>query len=378
MAAIQNIQHPLIWLMIIICWSLHSCNHSRQNIEESAGRYLLRGDTITLANSNFLTSSIYLDTVIQQSVISALTATGTVRILPTSYAEVAPPFAGRVLKSYVTLGQKVKSGDPIFEISSSDYFETQKIYFDAKQELQQAEVNVKRQRDLWKHGVGIQREVEEAESLFTIKQLAFSNAESALKVFNVDPGHTTLGQPLRVLSPIGGRVVTNDIVTGQYVREDALPLAAIADLSKIGVSAQIKEKDIHKIRQQGEATIRLTASPHASFKGIIQHINDMFDEATRSVEVLIVCENPQQELKPGMFAEISFENKINGVILVPASSVFQKEQEQFVFVKIDDRRFVKRSIAVAETFNGDLMVTSGLSPGEIIVGQGGALMLRNH
>lgn len=51
-------------------------------------------------------------------------------------------------------------------------------------------------RDLVKHGVGIQKELDEAETDFKNKKTSLSNASSALKVYNSKGGG--LGSPLIV------------------------------------------------------------------------------------------------------------------------------------------------------------------------------------
>ena len=53
---------------------------------------------------------------------------------------------------------------------------------------------------------------------------------AALKVFQINPDEMALGQPLIVRSPIAGEVVKDRIVIGQYMKEDAEPVAVIADL----------------------------------------------------------------------------------------------------------------------------------------------------
>lgn len=378
MAKAKNANY-LLWSTLISIGLLYSCsNSSESNNTEQVTGYTIKGDTIRFADNAKLKSQLDFATVVEQDILMELTTAGTVRAIPTAYAEIAPPFAGRVLKSYVRLGQKVNLGSPIFEISSPDYFNAQKDYFDAKQEFHQAELNLKRQQDLLKNGVGVQREFEEAETGFSIKKSALSNASAALKIFNVDPESTTLGRPLTVKSPIKGDIVTNNIVIGQYLREDAEPLVAVAELSSIWIVGQVKEKDMRFIQGLDEVEVRIAAFPDRTIKGEIYHVNEIVNEETRSVEVLVACENPNRDLKPGMYVTVLFKDTPESAILVPSQSVFQKEEKQFVFVKIDDTQFEKREIETAGTSKGNVVVTSGLRANEVIVAKGGSLMLRNY
>lgn len=375
MAKAKNANYLLGLLLVGL---LYSCSDSREGSRESTVGYTIKGDTIVLADNGNLKSQLTLDTVAEQDFVMEFTTAGTVRAIPTAYAEIAPPFAGRVLKSYVRLGQKVDAGSPIFEISSQDYFNAQKDYFDAAQEFRQAELNLKRQQDLLKSGVGVARELEEAETEFATKKTAFSNASAALQIFNVKPEGVTLGQPLVVESPIKGDIVTNNIIIGQYLREDAKPLAVVAELSKIWIVGQVKEKDIRFIQRLDKVEVKIDAFPERTIEGKIYHVNEIVNEETRSVEVLVECENPNHDLKPGMYVTVLFKDMPERVVLVPSKSVFQKEEKQFVFVKINDKQFEKRQVETAGTSNGNIIITSGLRTNEIIVTNGGSLMLRNY
>lgn len=357
---------------------LHSCGNTKEENKEHAAGYTIQGDTVVLTENSNIKPKLQFTTVSEQNVAMELTTAGVVKTIPTSYAEIAAPFAGRVLKSFVKLGQKVNAGSPIFEISSPDYFNAQKEYFDAKQESRQAELNLKRQQDLLKNGVGVKRELEEAETEFMIKKSAFSNASAALKIYNINPEKTVLGQPLTVVSPIQGNILTNTIVIGQYLKEDAEPIAIVAELSKVWIVGQIKEKDINFIRTLDSVDIRLAAFPDKPLHGKIFHVNEIVNEETRSVEVLIECSNPNHDLKPGMYVTVLFKDMPQRSILIPAKAIFQKEEKQFVFVKINDNHFEKRQIETAGTSNGNVIVTAGIHAGEVIVSEGGSLMIRNY
>lgn len=75
-----------------------------------------------------------------------------------------------------------------------------------------------------------------------VKEKDYENMVAALKVFQINPDEMALGQPLIVRSPIAGEVVKDRIVIGQYMKEDAEPVAVIADLSKVWVVAHVKRR----------------------------------------------------------------------------------------------------------------------------------------
>lgn len=173
--------------------------------------------------------------------------------------------AVRITRSFVRLGQRVNIDDPVFEISSPSYFEAGKAYHQAKQEMQLAEKNLARQRDLPDNGVGIQKDLEEAEMTYELAMRDCENCIAGLSVFRVRPEELVLGQPLIIRSPIKGKIVENEIVLGQYLREDAKPVAIVAELSKIWVAGQLKNKD----KNTGYIITRQTNITSLSFHIII-------------------------------------------------------------------------------------------------------------
>ncbi|MDR2284955.1 MAG: efflux RND transporter periplasmic adaptor subunit [Sphingobacterium sp.] len=368
----------LLFFIGISFFVLSSCSGTSKKEEEDNRAYRIEGDAVLLTAESPIHSKLGFETVAEEDFILEMTSAGTVKTIPNAYAEIASPFAGRVLRSFVRLGQKVQPGSPIFELSSPDYFNAEKEYTDARQEFRQAELNLKRQQDLLKNGVGIQRELEDAETDYEIKKSALSNSLSALKIFNVNPEKMSLGKPMIVRSPIKGEIVDNNIVIGQYLKEDAEPIAVVAELSKVWIVGQVKEKDIRFIHELDEVEVKVAAYPDHLIKGKVYHVNEIVDEETRSVEVLIECDNINHELKPGMYVTVLFRDTPQKSILVPSSAVFQANDKQFVFVKEGESKFVKRQVHISGTSNERVVVASGLDAGETIVTSGGSLMLRSY
>ncbi len=352
---------------------LMGCQESNSEVEIQS--YRIEGDTIELSESSNILSRIRIQTLTKQPFSLEIITSGTVKAIPNQYAVIAPPFEGRVLKSFVKLGQKVEPGSPIFELSSPDYFNAQREYFDAKQRFKQAELNLKRQEDLLKNGVGVQRELEVAETDYQTQKSALNNAAAALKIFNVDTEKVVLGQPLIVGSPISGEVVDNKIVLGQYLKQDAEPIVIVAELSKVWVVGQIKEKDLRFIHPFDRVEIHSYAFPDIVVMGKIYHVNELVDEETRSVQLLIECENKERYLKPGMYVTVHFIDAPEPTLLIPGTAVLQMNDNQLVFVQIGNNRFQKRKITTAGTKNGKIVVESGLNAGEKIVSEGGVYLL---
>jgi len=344
--------------LLLLAIAVSSC--SKKEDAKSDRDFAVQGDTITVSDKSSLSGKLKTMVVNPETYYPNFTTSGVVKAIPTKYAEIASPFAGRITKSLIRLGQKVAAGSPIFEISSPAFFETAKAYYQAKQEMGLAFKSLKREKDLLQNKVGVEKEKEEAELNYELKKKDYENARAALQVYRIDPNQLSLGRPLVVRSPISGEVVKSDIVLGQYLKEDAAPVAIIANL----------EKDVNAIRNLSEVAISLVALPETTIKGKIYHISEMMDEETRSVEVLIECDNAKRLMKPGMYGTVKLTDTPTQNILIPTSAVLQEENNSYILVAIGKNRYVKRCITTASTTNNRLVVLSGLNAGEQVVSEG--------
>lgn len=350
-----------------------ACNVKNDTQQQS--EILSAGDTVIISENSNLHNKIKTEIINSELYRTVISTYGIVQAIPNNYAEIAAPFTGRIIKSFVKLGQHVSIDAPVFEISSPSFFEASKLYYQAKQEMQLANKNLKRQLDLYNNGVGIQKDLEEAEVNYKLNKRDYENAIASLKVYKVNPEKLVLGQPLIVRSPIAGDVVQNNIVIGQYLKEDADPVAVVAELSKVWIVGQVKEKDISSIHKSEEVEITAAALSDKLIKGKIYHISDILDEETRSVQVYIECDNSDHSLKPGMYVSVKFIEQPKNSILVPSTSVFQKEEGSFVFIDKGNNKFVKRDVQITGAVDGRILLKSGLNTGEHIVSEGGYFLL---
>jgi len=173
-----------VWLFSILILISVSCNHKQDQGEII--NYLIQGDTIVISDNSNIKEKLLLYTLKEESFSPQMVTAGIVKAIPNYYAEIAPPFAGRITKVYLKLGMKTEAGTPLFEMTSPDFIDAQKYYFQAKSQLESADLNLKRQQDLQTNGVGAQRNLEEAATRYDVQKKEYENAVASLKIFNVN------------------------------------------------------------------------------------------------------------------------------------------------------------------------------------------------
>ena len=126
---------PIYYVLISMIF-LCGCRKSQE--DNTSEDMSLHGDTILFGKSSTILSKMKTLKVTSEPYKMEFTTSGVVKAIPTNYAEVASPFAGRITKSFVRLGQKVSKGSPIFAISSPAFYETGKECSQAREEMELA------------------------------------------------------------------------------------------------------------------------------------------------------------------------------------------------------------------------------------------------
>ncbi|SHF44614.1 efflux RND transporter periplasmic adaptor subunit [Dysgonomonas macrotermitis] len=360
-------QLTIVLLLPLICFI--TCKNKEADSEATA--YQIKGDTVYVSGNNILASKIKLSDVEIESHSKEVITAGTVQPIPTQFAYIAPPFSGRIIKSYIKLGQTIKANTPLFEIISPDFTATQKDFFQARSSRELAQKELKRKKDLIKNGVGSQKELEEALSALQIAEKEYENSYAALLVYQINPENMVLGQSLTVRSPISGYIIENNIVTGQYIKDDSEPIAIVADLSQVWITAQVKEKDIRFIHEGDNIEMHMSAYPEKIISGKVFHIEEAVDEATRSIKVLSICENKEQLLKIGMYCTIHFLHKASDFIHIPETALLQGEKDSYIYTEIAANTYLRTPVEVEALKNGKAVISKGLDAGSKIISEGG-------
>ena len=363
------------YIFTLVCTFYFVACGTKQATNEAVD-LMIEGDTITVKENSPILEHLIIQKAQLQDFSAEFRTVGTVRPVEGMLAEIAPPFPGRVVKSHVKLGQKVNSNSSIFELGSLEFYEAVKTFFAAQSANEVAQRNSNRQKELAAHGVASQKDFEQAQSDATIARQELEQATANLLIFNinVEAGHAAslqMGQPLKVVSPIAGEVVKSTITIGSYVKEDSEPLVVVADLSKVWVAALVKEKYFGKIQQGDRVEVYTDAHPNITIWGTIYYIGEMVDEETRSLEVIVECNNSDRALKPGMFCEVHFSNSPTEAIILPSSAIMQELDNDFVLVEASKGKFVRRKVETESIRNNSVHIIGGITVGEQIVMEGG-------
>jgi HlyD family secretion protein len=263
-----------------------------------------------------------------------VTATGTIN--PVINVLVGSQVSGTIKALYADYNSQVKEGQVIAQIDPAIFeaqveqgranvLNAQANLENAKANLVRAEVavldakrNLDRNKPLLERQVIAQATLDTAQANYDTavaqKEVARAQVESskaqveqakaALKVSETNLRYTT------IRSPVNGTVISRNVDVGQTVAASlqAPTLFSIAkDLTKMQVDTNASEADVGRITAGQDATFTVDAYPETIFRGKVSEIRNapIIVQNVVTYDVVILVDNKNLKLKPGMTANVS-------------------------------------------------------------------------
>jgi cobalt-zinc-cadmium efflux system membrane fusion protein len=319
---------------------------------------------------------IKVETVAETAGATSVSLPGRVSFDEDRTQRVASPIDGRAVSLRVKLGDKVRAGQPLIELSSPNVGQLQADAQKAMSDLALAQKATERVHKLQGEGAVAEKDVAQTENDLRKAKSDSARTTAQLKALGVSPSDPAVNVALR--AQIAGIVVERNVLVGQEVRADqASPLLTISSLDTVWVQADAYEQDLSLVAEGDAVTIRVPAYPGETFAGTVGHIGEVVDPTTRTVKIRCVADNKSHRLKPEMFARVDVLNAAgHKLILVPAPAVLNDGDKSIVIVASEGNVFRARRVEVGPEVDGKVRILGGLRPGERIVTDGAIFMKR--
>ncbi len=269
---------------------------------------------------------------------------------------VTTKYSGWVEKVYVNyVGEKVRQGQPLFEIYSPELVQTE-------QELLSA----------------LDFAAEMSEAPEDARERSLSMVESArvrLGYWDISPQQITrleetgeVFRTLKVSAPSNGLVMKRMAGLEGMAVQPGMELFHIADLSSLWLSVELFEDQVAWVREGTPAQVALSYFPGEAFRGKVRFLEPELSEKTRTMRAKIEVPNPGGRLRKGMYATVEFQPVIvRDAVAVPSQAVLRTGQRSVVVVALGEGRFAPREVTLGHEAEGYAQVLSGLEEGTEVV-----------
>jgi multidrug efflux system membrane fusion protein len=338
---------------LVMIWRHHEAT---QAAAAAARRAAAAGITVTTATAKSGDVNVYLDAI------------GTVTPVYTN--SITSQVNGLVESVSFKEGQRVHKGDPLIEIDSRPYratlLQAQGTLERDQGVLAQAQMDLTRYRAALARNAIAQQMVDDQEKLVLQDQGTVKNDQGTVQYdqLQVDYCH--------ISAPINGQIGLRLVDPGNVVQATgSTTLAVITQIQPITVIFTLPEDSLAPVLAllHDNATLGVDVFDRSAQKkiasGQLLALDNQIDTTTGTVKVRAQFDNKDGALFPNQFVNARLlVNTLQGVTLVPASSVQQNGQASFVYVIQDNVAHV-RAVKPGVTDMGLTQVDS-VKPGEVV------------
>jgi cobalt-zinc-cadmium efflux system membrane fusion protein len=340
--------------------------------------------TVVLASSQ--TNAIKIEAVGTYRFPVEKEAVGSIDFVDDLSVQVFPPYQGKIIKTFVELGDDVQKGQPLYTIDSPDLIQAESSLISAAATFDLTSKELARAKDLYGTNGVSQREMEQAASDEQSAEGALKAARDAVRVFGKSEAETDqivatrkIDPALVVPSPLTGQVTAYNAPPGLLVQPGTAPAPfSVADVSVKWMLANVTESDSPLYHVDQPVEVKVMAYPGRVFKGKISKIYATVDPNTHRVTVRSEIADPAHELRPGMLANfvIQVRDPVESIALPMNGVVRNGDGTMAAWVTADRRRFTQRIIKIGLQKDGQYQILEGLRRGELAVTDG-AIFLSN-
>jgi len=328
------------------------------------------------------TPSVRVVTIHRSSPERSLTLPGT------ALADQQTPLYARIngyLKSFAfDIGDSVKKGQLVAEIDSPEVDQQLRqatatlgvakaalLQAQANQEL--ARVASERWAALVKERAVSQQEADEKRLALAAREADVESARAMIKAQEANVKRLEELQSFKqIQAPFDGVVTSRNVEVGTLVSEGsgtgARELFRMVQLQTLRFHVPVPETFVTSIRQGLEAKLSFDAHPGKTFSGQVSRTSNSVDPASRTMLVEVRVPNPDGQLLPGMYAQVTFSLQQEAPpLLMPSNALLVRPEGMLAAVVAKDKTVHYKKIQVGRDYGTRIEIVSGLQDNDQVM-----------
>jgi multidrug efflux system membrane fusion protein len=179
-----------------------------------------------------------------------------------------------------------------------------------------------------------------------------------------------------IRSPIEGRTGNLTVKLGNIVTANTTDMISIVQVEPMYVTFSVPEARLGDVKRYNAAgKLLVTARPQdgndKGDQGSLTFIDNAVDMTTGTIKLKGTFPNRDHRLWPGQFVNVVLRLTTQpNAVVVPNQAVQTGQDGLFVYVVKEDRTVEARKVTTGPRVDQDLVINSGLAPGETIVTEG--------
>lgn len=282
-------------------------------------------------------------------------------------ANIVAKSSGKVADISVDVGSLVSAGQVLISLESADLAAALRL---AEAGVETAQINYVLAQKQYERGKELYDAGAISQADFDINyQAALDKARTALKSAQAsqDQAQAKYSDSF-IRSPLDGVVTARNINVGEQAGS-ASTLITVMNLDKVIVNINVLEDQVNRLQVGQQVNVKVSAVADTPLAGTITNIASAASTTSKVFPVKVQIDNPDHVLKPGMFAEVTFEIVGKTGLLVPNTAVTSYNGSQKVFlIKEDSAK--DTPVQAGESDSQYTLIISGVSEGDEVIVNG--------
>lgn len=287
--------------------------------------------------------------------------------------EIRPKATGFITQVNVKEGQTVGAGQVLFvidnETAQQQVRQAQAAVNTAQQQCNTAKLTYENSQKLHESRVIGDFELQTSQNSYEVAQAQLAQAQAALASAKEQLSYCY------VKSPASGVVGTLPFKKGALVSASNV-LTTVSNNSSMEVYFSVTEKAAMQLQAAGLQSlpsVKLLLADGTTYghEGKVTKMSGVIDQATGSVQLIALFQNPERILKSGGSGTIVIPRQTNDAIVIPQSCVSEVQNKKFIYLLGSDNKVKYTEIKVDPQDDGNnYIVTEGLKAGDKYVTNG--------
>lgn len=332
---------------------------------------------VIVTDAQYKNADIIVSTIEDKEISSVIKINGKIDVPLQNMVSVSAPLGGYLRSTQLLPGMRVSKGQAIAKMEDQQYIQLQQEYLLAKNKLQYAEQDYKRQKELNQSKASSDKVMQQSLADANSQRILMNSIAQQLRLVNINPASISTGNITRstnVYSPISGFVSKVNVNIGKYISPSEIMFELI-NPTDIHLNLKVFEQDVRKLYIGQKLIAYTNTNPEKKYHCEIILINkDVNVEGTTEVHCHFFNYDPA--LIPGMYmnAEVQLDTKT--VKALPDDAFVTFEGKQFIFEEIGNKKFEMKEVNIGnKEYAYTAIVNADSLTGKKIVVQGAYALL---
>ena len=143
---------------------------------------------------------------------------------------------------------------------------------------------------------------------------------------------------------------------------------SIGALDQVWVIGEVFERQMMNVKQGDKVTMKMDYLPGYEWEGKVDYIYPTLNSKTRTAKIRMLFDNPDQRLKPDMFARLTINTKESDLsLLIPNEALIRTGDQDRVVLSLGDGKFKSLEVTAGRVGDKTVEILNGLQEGDRIV-----------